>query len=540
MTLLRKFVLLITVLALAIAASGFAAFWSFRFLRNELSLPFESCVKVLTHLGVIKRDVEDQAKLIAALASEPPRGTEELDAPTTEPDQSRQHLPGFRGSDPAELDPQKYSLRRSTAAELAAFRRLVASSTDAIDSLERDSWYRSRVGGSTWRNIKARILEAARQAEAQLTTDKLPKDSLADRSRILNEHYQIHELIEKTEQRILSDAGYAVLHGDSIQHALLLWLLSVLLVGALASVLAFILLRRWVSRPVAALREAASHIAQGDLTYRINVQGKDELARLSGEVNHMAEMVHVMQEERIDRERLAAIGGMVRRLVHNVRNPLSGIRGLAELTRMDMPRGSENRDNLDLIVSTVDTFERWLNELLNTTSPTNVNLRSTPVVPWLQSVVEVHRPMAQSKGVDLLMDVEASPETAEFDPTHLDHAVAAIVSNAIEATPEGGRVMVKAQLSTEPGKWEIWIIDQGGGIAKDVVARIFEPHFTTKRQGTGMGLAMSQQVIRAHGGRISLETAPNTVSDPVGAVFMIRLPLLTPASDRTSLVEDSR
>lgn len=530
MTLLQKFVLLITLLALAIAASGSAAFWSFRFLRNELGVPFQSCVHVLTQLGTIKRDGEEQAKIIADLAApvEQPAALPPEAGPVA-PDPHWETAPGFRGNvTPPQLHSQE--LRPSSRDEQAAFHRWSASTAAAIESLEADDWYRSRVGGSTWRNIKARLREVTTLADSLLTQTP-PTDPEAVRVKILRGYFEIHELIEKTEQRILIDAGDAVRHGDSIQRALLGWLLSVLLVGALGSVLAFILLRRWVHRPVAALREATAQMAQGNLRYRINVQGNDELARLSGEVNHMAEMVHVMQEERIDRERLAAIGGMVRRLVHNVRNPLSGIRGLAELTRMDMPQGSENRDNLDLIVSTVDTFERWLNELLATTTPTNLQIRSTKVVPWMQSIVEVHRPMAQSKGVDLIMDVADAPEEADFDPTHLDHALAALVSNAIEATPEKGKVWVRAQRSPEAGKWEIWIIDQGSGIADEFVGKIFEPHFTTKRRGTGMGLAMSQEVIRAHGGRINHESATNAVSDRVGAVFVIRLPLLTTASD---------
>ncbi|MBC7771401.1 MAG: HAMP domain-containing histidine kinase [Pyrinomonadaceae bacterium] len=596
MTLQQKFVLLITMLAVAIAGSGFAAFWSFRFLRNELGVPFQSSVKVLSRLGTFKRNVEEQARIIADLVghSEPSAGPSRKKS-TDAAALRRMFIVGADGIAPIRSPWRHVVYRSATPVERVAFRGFAVSSLERIESLEADTWYLARVGGSTWRNIKARLNEATTVAIFQLSQEwridarehalrhyrwtgrpgwrqwqwihpemdsarggraqpyrspispslaqflgRSPSDPGEVRTQILNGYFEIHELIEKTEQRILTDASDAVLHGDSVQQSLLWWLMSVLLMGALGSVLAFILLRRWVDRPVAALREAALHISQGDLTYRINAHGSDELARLSREVNHMAEMVHVMQEERIDRERLAAIGGMVRRLVHNVRNPLSGIRGLAELTRMDTPAGSENRDNLDLIVSTVDTFERWLNELLATTTPTNLQMRPTKVGPWMQSIVEVHRPMAQTKGVELIMDVTDAPDVAEFDPMHLDHALAALVSNAIEATPEKGKVWVRAQSSAEAGKWEIWILDQGKGIPREFTGRIFDPHFTTKRQGTGMGLAMSQQVIRTHGGRISLESAPHSVSERVGAVFVIRLPLIATTNDQKVLVENSQ
>jgi len=539
MTLLRKFVLLLTLLALGIMASGFAAFWSFRFLRNELGSPFQSSVNVLSQLSTIKRNVEVQARIIASLVQPPELpGPSAADSATVDAQRQESAGAGFREVDTGLFPVTLLQSRRATPTEHETFAQRTASTISAIDLLEADTWYRSRVGGATWRNIKARVQEVTSLA-VPLLTEVQPSDSSVIR-RTLREYFEIHELIEKTEQRILIDAGDAVRHGDSVQRSLLTWLMSVLLVGALGSVLAFILLRRWVHRPVAALREAAAHIAQGNLRYRIEVHGGDELAQLSKEVNHMAEMVNVLQEERIDRERLAAIGGMVRRLVHNVRNPLAGIRGMAELTRMDMPVGTEHRDNLDMIVSTVDTFERWLNELLATTTPTNLQRRPTKVVPWMQCIVEVHRPMAQSKGVELVMEADDAPEEAVFDPTHLDHALAALVSNAIEATPEGGKVWVRAKRSTEPGKWEVHIIDQGGGIPPEIVSKVFEPHFTTKRRGTGMGLAMSQEVIRAHGGRIHHETASNPSKQQIGTIFVIRLPLLTATNEHGSLVKNSQ
>jgi signal transduction histidine kinase len=222
----------------------------------------------------------------------------------------------------------------------------------------------------------------------------------------------------------------------------------------------------------------------------------------------MAEMVRVMQDERVGRERLAAVGEMVRRIVHNVRNPLAGIRGLAEVTRLDFDKGSPNRESMDLIVSTVDTFERWLSELLDTTTPTKVEPRETPVEEWLTGVVEIHRPQAAARNVSLHLQFDNAPHAATFDPKHLDHALSALVSNAIEATPEGGRVWVTARQAPQSdtrADWEVEVSDTGPGVPPDVLPRIFEPHFTTKRHGNGLGLAMAQQVAKEHAGRINVQ-----------------------------------
>ncbi len=303
------------------------------------------------------------------------------------------------------------------------------------------------------------------------------------------------------------------------------------------------LLRRWIQKPVSALREAAARIAKGDLQHRVPVLQRDELGQLSAEVNHMAQMVQVMQDERIERERLAAIGEMVRRIVHNVRNPLSGIRGLAEITRFDLEKGTPSRENMDLIVSTVDTFERWLSELLDATSPASIDPREMGVQEWISGIVEIHRSQAAARGVTLLLEAAGTLGSAAFDPKHMDHALSALVSNAIEAAPEGvegGKVWVTARRPHDNGAWEVEVVDNGRGIPPEVLPRIFDAHFTTKRKGSGLGLAMTQQIVKGHGGRISVRNGDAQHPERCGACFTIRLPLVpmpdadNPNTDRSA------
>jgi len=188
-------------------------------------------------------------------------------------------------------------------------------------------------------------------------------------------------------------------------------------------------------------------------------------------------------------------------------------------------------------VSTVDRFERWLTELLNTTSPMNVHIRPSNVREWLSDVVEIHRPMAQMKGIELIVNTDNAPREADFDPSHMDHALAAILSNAIEATPKKGKVWVDVHGVDD--KLEIRVIDQGPGIAKELLAKVFVPHFTTKQHGTGMGLALSQQVVRAHHGRITVGNAMGEEAGQSGACFSIRLPLKATGIQAATMVENS-
>jgi signal transduction histidine kinase len=174
-----------------------------------------------------------------------------------------------------------------------------------------------------------------------------------------------HDLIQRIQSRVIAEQDKVVEFGDTIRGRLVLVLAFALSAAVLVGVLALTLVRRWVLIPVAALRAAAQRIAGGDFDHRTPVTGHDELAQLSSEVNHMAGMVRMMLDERVERERLAAVGEMVRRLAHNLRNPLSGIRGLAELSREETAPGTHVHENQNRIILSVDRFEKWLADLLS-------------------------------------------------------------------------------------------------------------------------------------------------------------------------------
>jgi signal transduction histidine kinase len=248
---------------------------------------------------------------------------------------------------------------------------------------------------------------------------------------------------------------------------------------------------------------------------------------------------------------------MVRRLAHNLRNPLGGIRALAETTVGELPTHgphSDLRENQTRIITAVDRFEKWLTDLLTATRPMRVVPEPTVVKAWLGGLVDVHRPMAESRGVSLTLDVSQCPGEAVFDSRHLEHAVSAILSNAIEATSSpqargparsGGAVEVRAGCPAANGKapnegyWTLSIADQGPGVPRELQEQVFRPYFTTKPDGNGIGLAVALQVVKAHGGQIRLDSpwpsqetgsgaAEGHSGHPAGTRFTIELPMNRP------------
>lgn len=399
-----------------------------------------------------------------------------------------------------------------------AMARLSAEVLAAADRIERDPDCRRRLGVTSCDSLALRLRQSQRGIAS---ADPAAGEDLAS----------VGALLDAMSRRVVLAAQDSAAHATELRVRLNLIFVLALAASAVLCVLTIRLTHRWVIAPVADLRRAAARLAQGDFQHRLPEKGDDELALLARDINHMSGMIVRMQEERIGRERLAAIGQMVRRLAHNLRNPLAGIRSLAELTRDDLPARSPLAENQERIVAAVDKFEQWLAELLDATSPMQLELDRRPVVPCLESVMEALRPMAKVRAVELKADYSAAPAEAVFDDRHLRHAVVALLSNAVEAAPSGGnvRLVAAADDRAETGRWLIRVEDDGPGVPPELTQRIFKADFTTKKEGNGIGLAVAQQVVRLHGGSIEVAAADHPLRRRgealPGAVFMVSLPV---------------
>lgn len=487
MSLQRKFALLLALLSLTVLANMGVALWAIDFMRRELAGPWASIQEVQEGLNTLKTAAAGQAKLL-----------------------STQSQPESEG--------------------LATAAKQVAQAAARLDGLET---LQLRVGASTTRNISRRVdavQAAARTWQAEPTE--------ANRTAAEEGFAALNDLLERVEASVIQRAYSQVDFTRTMRPTLAIVIGASVLGVVLAGILGVLFLRRLVVRPVAILRVAADRLARGDFGHRVPVLARDELGSLSAEINHMAATISAMQEERVDRERLAAVGEMVRRLAHNLRNPLAGIRSLAELTLSDLPPGSPALESQERIISTVDRFEQWLAELLSATTPTEVSPQRGPVLPWIQAVLEPLRPMATARGVSLRLEADDAPREVTFDPRHLEHAVVAVVTNAVQATPRGGLVRVRVAACEDGQSWQMAVADSGRGVPPELGDRIFRPYFTTKRDGTGIGLAVAKQVVEKHRGRIFLAAPGEQCSGKAGpgdlrregeqlggAVFVLRLPL---------------
>jgi signal transduction histidine kinase len=298
-----------------------------------------------------------------------------------------------------------------------------------------------------------------------------------------------------------------VARAASTQSQVVLILLSSAVLGVGLCWLGLLSMRKWVVQPVAKLREATWRIAQGDFDYRLPINSGDELGRLAGEVNHMCSTIRDMQRRLIEQERLAAAGEMFARLAHNIRNPLAGIRALAEATVQQRPEPDEAVECQLRIIKTVDRFEKWLRDMQQSVSPMTLNLQPVAITEPVESVATALGPLFHRRGVSLSVQIEPGMPPVLIDSAHFEQGLAALVTNAIQASTPGQEVRIAASAVPEgEDKWKIVVEDTGAGISPEIRDKIFLPCFTTKPDGNGLGLAFANKVVKIHGGELTFES----------------------------------
>jgi len=533
MSLQTKFALLLGVIGLSVLLTLSASVWAVQHMQREVRTPFAIMSSALIELQTIKVSIERQRGLLLS-----------RDNP--------EEMASSAGQLPDLFDAE--NLRVATAMKTMAANEAVVNVT----------------GKTSLANLRNRLSESREISERWLVD---PSDQ--NLAGMLESLEHAFALIRRIEQRIVEDTNRLVMRATDVRGELL-WLTSIVgFLIVLTCLLGVLLVSRWVMRPVADLRAAAAQIAAGDFGHRIPIRATDELGALSAEVNSMAAMVKTMQDEAVQRERLAAVGEVVRRIAHNLRSPLAGIRGLAELTRkeLDAPNVPEAfrtdiGENQERIIGAVDRFELWLRDLLSATRPLEIVYQSLDPAAWLSRVVDAYRPKARAHDIKVELDTTDAPPQAAFDPRHLELAIGALLSNALDSlagAPLGSRNPMEIASvrvicrkipagSLENGQageaWELAVEDNGPGVPSDLRERIFTPYFTTKREGTGIGLALAVQVVRAHGGDLKLlnvshkgGTVGAAAPEARGAVFSARLPIgpieLDPSGVATSSHSES-
>ncbi|MDZ7831884.1 MAG: ATP-binding protein [Desulfobacterales bacterium] len=217
-------------------------------------------------------------------------------------------------------------------------------------------------------------------------------------------------------------------------------------------------------------------------------------------------------------EKLAAIGGLAAGIAHEIRNPLSSVKGMATYFKNRFSDDPEAGEAASVMVSETDRLNRVISELLEFARPSEINARPTDINTVLAHAIRLIKADADEHHIRLRLITDDDLPPADIDGDRFIQCLLNLYLNGIQAMETGGELTVKSQPAKEGGV-DIQVADTGPGISEKHLNQIFDPYFTTKSTGTGLGLAIVHKIVENHGGRISVKNDPGE-----GTVFTIRLP----------------
>jgi len=300
--------------------------------------------------------------------------------------------------------------------------------------------------------------------------------------------------------------------------------LGAIVLGALGATLG-ILVTVWVIltlRPLRRLHEAVRKVAGGNYRERVDTVGGTEVADLAREFNAMAAALSEREQELVRSERLAAVGKIAAVITHEVRNPLSSIGLNTELLEDEVAHASPEAVALcRSIGKEVDRLTAITEEYLRFARMPRPRREREDMNGLVAGVVTFVKEDLASRGVRIITDLSPDLGPVSLDEAQLRQALMNLIRNAADAMPGGGTLTIATRLDDD-GAAVISVADSGPGIAPEDLARIFEPFFSTKDGGTGLGLALTQHIMKEHGGSIAVESAPGQ-----GTTFRLSLPTST-------------
>lgn len=306
-------------------------------------------------------------------------------------------------------------------------------------------------------------------------------------------------------------------------------IIAALVILSLGTLMALVLAGHY-TRPLEQVVRAAEKVAEGDLDHgeKLPVKRQDEIGQLARSFSDMIEKLREDRDlsERLRRaEHLAGIGQVARSVAHEIKNPLNFISlSIDHMLDTYRPIDGEKGERFEYLVRNmkgeIQRISHFAESFLEYGRPIELQLRSTDLVAMLDSILELVQPRAAQEQIIIIREYAGLPDLA-VDPELLRTCLLNLVLNAFDAMPHGGELRMRGELTQ--GQIALAVSDTGRGIDPQHREKIFEPYFTTKPRGVGLGLALTRKIIEEHGGRIHCENRAE-----VGCRFIVTLPLPRP------------
>jgi len=284
-----------------------------------------------------------------------------------------------------------------------------------------------------------------------------------------------------------------------------------------------------IQRPMVELQEQMERVGEGDLTASVSfAKRNDEVGDLGRNFNLMVEQLRESREEieRLHRtqmsraEHFATLGELATGLAHEIRNPLAGIAGVIEIVGRDLPNSSPAKAVVKDVRQEIAQIDRILTDLLGTARPRASEMRQSDLNTTVEHAVMLARQQVLSKPIKIEFTPSPDLIEVEHDSDQIHQVLLNLLLNSVQAIEGSGLVRVALFAKDSGDDAVITVSDTGRGISPEHLQHIFRPFYTTKGNGTGLGLSLARRIIEEHHGRIEVAS-----SSGKGTTFSVTLPI---------------
>ena len=274
-----------------------------------------------------------------------------------------------------------------------------------------------------------------------------------------------------------------------------------------------------ITEPIQDLVGFTEQVAEGNLDDQCDVKTRDEIGDLTVAFNQMTAELKQSRDKLIQAERLATAGKMSASFAHEIRNPLSSMRMLSQMLMHKPNTSDEQQKSLQYILEEIERIDNIVKGLMDFASPTKLLLEHQALTPVLQSVLTLMEANLTHHQIELFLDLAVNLPEFHFDADKIKQAFMNVVLNAMEAMPQGGTLTVSTLQQND--RVNIKVIDTGIGISDEDIEHLFEPFFTRKTKGTGLGLANVKRIVEEHAGTVQIDSVQGE-----GTTVSLLLPLM--------------
>jgi signal transduction histidine kinase len=289
-----------------------------------------------------------------------------------------------------------------------------------------------------------------------------------------------------------------------------------------------VVLATTINRPMIELQEQIERVGNGDLTASVTfAKRNDEIGDLGRNFNLMVrqlresreeiELLHRTQMSRA--EHFATLGELATGLAHEIRNPLAGIAGVIEIVARDLPASSPARTVVKDVREEIAQINRILTDLLGTARPRAAEMHQSDLNTTIEHAVMLARQQVLSRPIKIDFAPDTDLPEVDHDSDQIHQVLLNLLLNSVQAIPDSGLVRVTVFAHNDNQEAVITVADTGRGISPEALPNIFRPFFTTKGNGTGLGLSLARRIVEEHHGRIEVES-----SSAKGTTFSVTLP----------------